>query len=123
MSGFENACHTSDLPQATAPPRGNVNPLAADAGSISGACAAWGLFRCVEPPADSLSCTSGGDFGILRHLSGPYRWLDEACRGRRRRLITIPMGDTGKTVRITARPATIPRDRNVLLATVASSIS
>src|ERR1700688_3254928 len=109
MSGFENAYHTSDLSQSTAPPRGNINPLAADAGSISAACAAWGLFRCVDPPADSLSCTSGGDFGILRHLSGLYRRLDEACRGRRR-LITTPTGDTGKTVRIIARPATIPRD-------------
>jgi hypothetical protein len=37
--------------------------------------------------------------------------------------ITTPTGDTGKTVRITARPATIPRDMNVLLATLASSIS
>jgi hypothetical protein len=39
------------------------------------------------------------------------------------RLITTPMGDTGKAVRITTRPATIARDENVLLATVASSIS
>ena len=35
--------------------------------------------------------------------------------GGGRRLITTPTGDTGKTVRIAARPATIPRDKNVLL--------
>jgi len=34
-----------------------------------------------------------------------------------------PMGVTGKAARITPRPATIPRDKYVLLATVASSIS
>jgi hypothetical protein len=32
------------------PPSGDVKPLAADAGSISGARAAWGLFRCVDLP-------------------------------------------------------------------------
>ena len=57
--------------------------------------------------------------GIRRALT--VGWMRHAEDGRR--LITTPTGDTGKTVRITARPATIPRDKNVLLATVASSIS
>jgi hypothetical protein len=52
----------------------------------------------------------------------PVPPLMKACRGGRRR-ITTPTGDTGKTVRITARPATIARDKNVLLAAVASSNS
>jgi hypothetical protein len=56
---------------------------------------------------------AGGSFRDIRR--GPYRRLDEACRGRRR-LTTTPTGDKAKTDRIIARPATIPRDNNVFLA-------
>jgi hypothetical protein len=60
-------------------------------------------------PSRRVSTVTGG---IQSQLSDPriddpvYCLVDEACRGKRR-LITTPTGSTGKTVRITARPATI----------------
>ncbi len=57
--------------------------------------------------------------GIRRALT--VGWMMHAEVG----VASLPprRGDRGKTVRITARLANIPRDKNVLLATVASSIS
>jgi hypothetical protein len=117
-------CHlTSDIPQAT-DPRGNVNPLAADAGSMSGACAAWGYsaaptllptrFPVFREVISVFFCICRG----LRRLDGG--WMRHAGIG----FASLPSQRVTQAKLLESPPVQQPSARrDVLPATVASSIS
>ena len=87
----------------------------------------WPPPRTAQSADGTRSCYGSDWQGRLaprgnRSISHSIYWLDDRTPKQASPRYP-PMGVASKAARITALPATIPRDKYVLLATVASSIS